>query len=216
MRTIALGAVFFDFDGVLVESTVIKNQAFLELYAPYGADVLDQVLAHHAAHEGISRFDKIRHCHREYLGQTLGDEELAELSDRYSKLVEAAVVECPPVAGSLEFLDAVHGRLPVFVVSGTPEDELRRIVAARRIGHLLTAVYGSPTKKDVIIRSVLAAQGLAAAETVFVGDAMTDYRAAEATGMPFVGRLVDRARNPFPDGTQTLADLSDLAALLGI
>lgn len=213
---IALRAVFFDFDGVLVESTVIKSQAFRELYTPYGADVLEQVLAHHAAHEGISRVDKIRYCHREYLGRSLGDAELAELADRYSKLVEAAVIECPPVAGSLEFLDAVHGRLPVFVVSGTPEDELRRIVEARRIGHLLTAVYGSPTKKDVIVRTVLAAQGLVAAETVFVGDAMTDYRAAEATGVRFIGRVADRAGNPFPDGTQTLPDLDGLAALLGM
>ncbi len=216
MRTIALRALFFDFDGVLVESTAIKNRAFRELYAPYGADVLDQVLAHHAAHEGISRVDKIRHCHREYLGQTLGDAELAELSGCYSTLVEAAVVECPPVAGSLEFLEAVNGRLPVFVVSGTPEDELRRIVEARRIGHLLTEVYGSPTKKDVIVRAVLAAQGLVAAEAVFIGDAMTDYRAAEATGTPFIGRLIDGARDPFPEGTQTLPDLCGLAALLGI
>ena len=47
--------IFFDFDGVLVESVEIKIHAFRKLYAEHGENVVEKVLAHHMEHGGISR-----------------------------------------------------------------------------------------------------------------------------------------------------------------
>jgi hypothetical protein len=55
--------VFFDFDGVIVESTEIKTRAFRKLYSEY-VDVLDDVVAYHGAHEGTSRLEKIFYYHK--------------------------------------------------------------------------------------------------------------------------------------------------------
>jgi phosphoglycolate phosphatase-like HAD superfamily hydrolase len=197
---------------VLTESADVKAAAFAELYGGYGAEVLAAVMAHHEAHEGISRIEKIRHCHREILGIDLSPEELAALARRYSDLVEDQVVACAWVAGAREFLEAHSGRLPLFVVSGIPEDELGRVVERRGMGRYFTAVRGSPALKDAIIREVLAAHRLAAERTVFVGDAMTDYNAAIATGVPFLGRVAPGRASPFPEGTATIPDLTGLVA----
>jgi len=41
---------------------------------------------------------------------------------------------------------------------------------------------------------------------VMIGDAMSDYKAALAVGMPFVGVVQTRATSPFPQGTAIVAD----------
>ena len=51
-------AVFFDFDGVIAQSNQAKDDAFYELFLPYGKDVADAVVAFNQAQAGLSRFVK--------------------------------------------------------------------------------------------------------------------------------------------------------------
>ena len=146
-------AIMFDFDGVLAESADLKTEAFRALYEEHGPDILAKVLAHHGAHEGISRVEKIKFCHREYLGIELDADALAAEERRYSDLVKGRVVACDAVPGSREFLEAHRGQLKMFVISGTPEPELRDIVAARGMSEYFNAVYGSP--QGMLVRAAL-------------------------------------------------------------
>ncbi len=43
---------------------------------------------------------------------------------------------------------------------------------------------------------------------------MTDYRAALATSVPFIGRVDNGETGPFPAGTKTVCDLNALADFL--
>jgi phosphoglycolate phosphatase-like HAD superfamily hydrolase len=210
MREGAARAVIFDFDGVLVESADIKTAAFRALYSPHGEAVLAAALAHHRANGGISRRQKIRHVHASQLGIRLEPAALDALCQRFSTLVEDAVVAAPMVAGAEAFVARHRDRLPLFIVSGTPHDELVRIVARRRMGGAFTAVYGSPPEKPPTISRILAEHALAAADVVFVGDARTDYEAARATGLRFIGRVASGEADPFPAGTATITDLREL------
>lgn len=203
-------ALFLDFDGVILESADIKTRAFTEMYRPYGDDVLAAALAHHKAHGGISRRQKIRHCHATLLGRTLTVEELDRLALHFSHLVEDAVVGAAWVPGAEALLASLRDRLPMFVVSGTPEVELRRIVARRGIADWFHEVRGSPPEKPPIIRELLADHGLAADRVLFVGDSMTDHDAAAATGLAFVGRVRAGEASFFPAGTTVISDLTQL------
>ncbi|MBL8658976.1 MAG: HAD family hydrolase [Rhodospirillales bacterium] len=206
----ALDAIFFDFDGVLAESADIKTAAFRELYKDCGDDVLAAVLAHHRAHGGVSRIQKIRYCHRELLGIDVDHDEVAMLGRRFSRLVVDAVVESDWVDGARELLDALVGRRPLFVVSGTPEPELRDIIARRNMTEYFTVVRGSPPDKVTVIRTLLADHGLAAERVLFIGDAMTDYDAAQETGLRFIGRVPPDEASPFPEATTIVPDLRHL------
>jgi phosphoglycolate phosphatase-like HAD superfamily hydrolase len=206
----ALAAVFFDFDGVLAESTDIKVRAFTELYKEHGPQVLAQVLAHHRAHGGVSRIQKIRHCHREILGIPLEPEEVMALGRRFSALVVDAVVASDWVDGARTLLDGLVGRLPLFVVSGTPEPELREIVHRRDMDGYFTEVRGSPPDKITVINELLGAHDLPAERVLFVGDAMTDHDAAQATGLRFIGRVPPGEESPFPPATAVVPDLTAL------
>jgi phosphoglycolate phosphatase-like HAD superfamily hydrolase len=201
-------ALFFDFDGVLAESADIKTQAFIEMYKDYGREVVDAVVAHHTRHAGASRRKKIRYCHKALLGIRLSESQLEAHARRFSGLVEEAVVASAWVPGALELLEAQRGRLPMFVVSGTPHEELLRIAARRAMGRFFVAVRGSPPSKVPIIRSLLADHALEPERVLFVGDSLTDYNAAAATGLAFLGRAAPGAANPFPPGTRVVPDLT--------
>jgi phosphoglycolate phosphatase-like HAD superfamily hydrolase len=207
-------AIIFDFDGVIVESADIKTRAFEALYVEHGAQVVEAALAHHKANGGISRRQKIRHVHRAHLGQTLDRPALDALCARFSDLVEDAVANCEWVPGAREFLDSQHGRLPMFVCSGTPHEELLRIVARRGIEDRFERIFGSPPEKPPTIRDILREGGWQACQVLFVGDAMTDYRAAQETGVRFVGRVPDGGEDPFPAGTDVICDLAALPGML--
>jgi phosphoglycolate phosphatase-like HAD superfamily hydrolase len=132
------------------------------------------------------------------------------LGRRFSSLVEDAVVAADWVAGAKAFLDAHCGHLPMFVISGTPEEELRRITARRGMDGYFVSVRGSPPVKEPIILELLAEHGLERDRVLFVGDTMTDYRAATATGVAFLGRVPPGEQSPFPDGTPLVSDLTSL------
>ena len=203
-------AIFFDFDGVLVESAEIKTRAFEALYRGNADDVIKAVVTHHLAHEGISRVEKIRHCHRAYLNIDLGDDELADLAAQYSSLVRDSVVACDGVPGAVDFLENQSGKLPIFVVSGTPEDELIDIIEMRGMSRYFTSIHGSPRHKAPIVTDLLESHALSGPDCLFVGDAMTDYRAAADTGLHFIGRVGQGHVDLFPAGTTIIRDLTEL------
>jgi phosphoglycolate phosphatase-like HAD superfamily hydrolase len=207
-------AVVFDFDGVVLESVDIKTTAFRRLAAPHGDDAARRLVDYHLEHGGISRFEKLRWFHREVLGSELSDERCAQLGDEFSALVLDEVLRCAFVPGARELLDrlAADGAA-LFVASGTPEDELRDIVARRGLEGCFRGVYGSPARKAQIVRRILGAEGLEADEVLFVGDAMTDHHGAREAGVPFVGRVPAGEPSPFPDGTLVVTDMAELGVL---
>lgn len=208
--TPAVDTLFLDFDGVILESFDIKTEAFRALYAEHGEAVVAGVIAHHREHTGISRLVKIRHCHRELLGIELSDDDVDALGARYAGLVEDQVVAAPWVKGAEAFLESQIGQRPVFVVSGTPDDELKRIVKRRGMEHLFTSVHGSPAAKPEIIAGLLLRLQRDPAGALMVGDGASDHRAATRVGIRFIGRVAPGEPNPFPPAVPTIADLSEL------
>lgn len=203
-------ALFLDFDGVLVESVDIKSDAFRALYADQPAEVLARIMAYHGAQDGISRVVKLRHCHEQILNIPLSPGELDALAHRYGQLVEDAVVRAPWVSGAKAFLEHHAQSHRLFIVSGTPEEELQRIAEQRGMAAWFSAVRGSPTSKTDIVKALLGEYGLTAKCCLFIGDAMADWVAADETGVPFLGRVAPGRPSPFPEGTSTVPDLRGL------
>jgi phosphoglycolate phosphatase-like HAD superfamily hydrolase len=208
MTVVAGLAVFFDFDGVLVASLAVKEAAFHSLFSELGLSPEDvqEAVAYHRSHGGLSRFHKFEWVYRTFFGRSLTPAESADLGTRFSTLVERAVVACPLMPGARETLERLHARgIPMVVVSGTPQDELRRIVHDRGMTHYFAEVLGSPTLKPQHLREQLAAFGWAAGDCLFVGDALTDHAAATETGMPFLGIVPEGSASPFPLDTHVVA-----------
>jgi len=183
-----LRALIFDFDDVLVESAGIKTSAVARLFAAEGPAVVQQIVAYHRAHGGVARFEKFRTIYRDLLRRPLDEETFERLCDQFADLIVEAIIAAPWVEGAETFLRAHRGRYRFFVVSGTPEEELNTIIQRRQMAHYFDDVRGSPTPKEVLLRQVLARHRLQPPEALFIGDAQTDWFAAQRVGIPFIWR----------------------------
>lgn len=205
--------VILDFDGVLVESADIKTEAYAALYKGYGPEVVEQVIAYDRLHGGLSRFAKFRYYHRELLKKELGRRDAMRLGRRFSHLVKDAVIAAAWVRGVPEFLADYSDLFELYIASGTPEAELRQIVAARGMASFFKGIYGSPRTKVKIIGDILSRSGYRPEEAVMVGDSLTDYQAAVCAGISFVGRVARGATGSLPASVATIHDFADQAAI---
>jgi len=210
-------AIVFDFDGVLVESVEVKTRAFAHLFAQEPPVLVQEFLAFHLKHGGLSRVEKLTVMYRDILKRPLSEDRLRALCEAFAGLVVDEVVAAPWVEGAEEFLLRHRGRYRFFVVSGTPQEELREIIRRRGIEALFDGILGSPRMKTELLREVVRCSSLGPAAMVFIGDSSTDWDAARATGMPFVWRqspgsaVLDGCRGP---RITSLAQLDDALAAL--
>jgi phosphoglycolate phosphatase-like HAD superfamily hydrolase len=207
-----LKLIFFDFDGVIVESTGIKTEAFRKLFSDRPAHV-DEIVAYHKEKEGVSRFEKFRYIYAHILHEDLTGEKEEELGRRFSELVLEGVKRCPLVPGTIEFLEGYHKKLPLFVVSATPDQELKDIISERGLGRFFRGVFGSPASKADVMKRTISQMGLKGKDALFVGDTLSDYRHSLEAGVRFVGREIGD-RKPFPSDTITIKDLRGLGRVV--
>ena len=184
-------AFFFDFDGVLADSVEVKTWAFAKLFERYGPVIVAKVVEHHRNNGGMTRVEKFKHYYKEFLKKSIDDKELKLLCDRFSLLVVDKVVDAPEIPGAENFLTKWHNTVKCFVVSATPDDEIKEIVKRRGIEIYFHEILGSSCSKSDDLNYLLDKYGLAPAQCLFFGDAESDYRAAIASGVDFIGILPD-------------------------
>ena len=180
--------IFFDFDGVLAESVHIKTQAFYQMYLPFGQQIAQKVVAYHQEHGGISRYEKFKVFHKQFLGLYIDETKVQELALQFSNLVKEGVIQSPEVNGATYFLEKYLPQLQYWIITGTPTVEILPIVKARGITHYFKGIHGSPQKKTYWTEYLLNKHQLKKEETLFLGDALTDYKAALHSQLHFAWR----------------------------
>ena len=183
--------IIFDFDGVLVESVDIKTAAFRELFK-HIPDNVEEITRFHIDNGGMSRFDKFRYIYARILKKLLPQYEFNKLCMDFSHLVVEKVVTVPSVKGAEEFLGKNINRYNMFVVSATPEEELKDIIRRRNLEKYFLGVYGSPAGKEKLLLKILKENNYSRAETVFLGDSANDYHAARKANIRFAARILDK------------------------
>jgi len=191
--------IFFDFDGVLVESVNVKTDAFKKMYLPYGDDIAAKVVEYHLANGGVSRFEKIKYWHRNHLKKELTEEEIKTLANKFSEIALQGVIEAEEVKGAYDFLKKNHDKYQCWIITGTPGEEIIHILHQKNWSKFFKSAYGSPEKKYFWANHIITTYNLNPAETVFVGDALADYEAATQSGVIFILRHTEENRNLFKD-----------------
>lgn len=209
-----IDALFFDFDGVILNTVRSKEMAFRQIVGRHAPDRIEAIMEYYWQHGGVSRLAKFQWIWANILGRTLEESRLAALGDEFAHEVYEAVLTSGFVPGASEFLHRHHRRWPMFVISGTPEPELRRIIEARELAYFFQGVYGSPRAKAEIGREILSTYRFQPRHVWFIGDATTDRDAARQLGVRFVG-IAGPHLSPYLDGDETtIADLHELERVL--
>tara|TARA_B100002019_G_scaffold177483_1_gene153222 strand:- start:1361 stop:2029 length:669 start_codon:yes stop_codon:yes gene_type:complete len=178
----------FDFDGVIADSVEVKDLAFRSLYQIYGKEIIEKVSKYHLANGGISRYEKIKFFHNEFLNKKISEKELNKLSRKFSENVVDEVIASEEIYGSTEYLLKLAAKKKICAINtGTPTDEIIEILKKRELFSLFKYIFGSPDNKLENLRKILFYSDVNISETVFFGDSSTDLQAAMELDIDFIG-----------------------------
>lgn len=189
--------IFFDFDGVILDSVDCKTKAFVKMYTKYGKKVAEKVKSYHLMHGGISRFEKFKFWHKNYLNKNLDEKSLKILTDKFSKLVFEEVLSSKEIEGSFDFIKRNFKFYNLWIITGTPDDEIQLITQKLGISKYFKGIHGSPSKKEFWTEQIIKKFDLVREETIFIGDAKTDYDAAIKSRINFALREAPYNKNDF-------------------
>jgi beta-phosphoglucomutase-like phosphatase (HAD superfamily) len=186
---------FFDFDGVIVDSLDIKTRAFGDLFKKYGEDIADKVTLYHMQNGGVSRYEKFRYYYKELLKQKIDDRIIRDLDRAYSRLVLKKILKAAFISGVTGFIKRLNLReKDCFIVSATPQKEMRKIAKLRKIDLYFRDVMGSPRSKDENLKYLLTKYRMDPKEALYFGDARSDYEAAKHNNVDFIGIVNTKSR----------------------
>ena len=180
--------IIFDCDGVLLESVEIKGEVFRRLGQRLGPEAGEGLWAYDRRHGGVNRREKFAWCFEQFAGRPISDEEMEQWSQDFRQMTIEKLLDCPLTPGALETLKSWRGRLPLYVASGSTEDDLRLVLERRGLAEYFAGIYGYPPSKEEILRKILALEDVGPEKALMVGDSSTDLEAAEAVGLDFYGR----------------------------
>jgi len=199
-------AIFFDVDGVLIDSLQAKADAFADLFP---ATMKDSVRDFHFAHGGMNRTEKIARISTEIAGKPLTDSEVQELVTQFAFSVRDRVVGAAEIPGAARALKELSIDYPLHAVSAVPHDELAFVLEARGLIGYFDSIHGVPPSKSVVLGSLLEEHGYESRECLFVGDSIHDQEAAEHCGIPFI-YIRSSGQPDLPGAVAVLPDLQDL------
>lgn len=191
--------IFFDFDGVIAESVNAKTQAFKEMYSKHGTEIANKVVDYHINNGGVSRYEKFKHWEKEFFDRTLNEEEVSQLANQFSTLVLNKVINADEVDGVGDFLSKYAKTLNFWIITGTPTTEIEIIAEERLLKQFFIGIHGSPETKIYWTEHLLEQHNLKREETLFLGDATTDYNAAKHSKLHFALRDNEENSEIFKD-----------------
>jgi len=206
-------AIAFDFDGVILDSVRLKANLFIDAYdEPITPSQVDAIFAYQSQHGGVGRVKKFEYFEKNVFGRRVDPEKVRRLASRYSHLLMQRVTECRELPGARAFLDRAFASRSLHLVSGTSHEDLVKIVADRGLTKYFVWIMGAPMGKLEAFRAIATAANLQPQQVLAIGDSITEYAAAAAFGMPFVGIVEEGQANPFPNTVLVYQDLAGLNA----
>jgi HAD superfamily hydrolase (TIGR01549 family) len=180
-------ALMFDFDGVILDSSKIKTNAYKQLFDKQNIENHKAIMEYHIKNMGYSREKIIRYYFSDILDVPVSDERIKGMVETFKKSVLEKIFKAPYILGVPKFLELMKIKYPLFIITGTPQEEIHIIVEALGIKHYFQGIYGSPKEKETSINEICSSMRIETWETVYFGDAESDRVAAQNTGARFIG-----------------------------
>jgi len=205
---------FFDFDGVIKDSVDCKTNAFEAMYMKYGDEISDKVKNYHLKHGGISRYEKFKFWHKNYLNIELSNDEIKYLANEFSSMVLNKVINSKYVKGVTEFIKANHQKKKMWVITGTPTSEILIILNKLDLMKFFEGAFGSPKKKTFWCEKIIKENNLDRSKCIFFGDALTDYEASKNSSIEFA--LRETANNADVFKNEKILKFKDFGELINL
>ena len=179
--------VVFDFDGTLIDSNMLKYQAYFQLFPrDERYDGIIRAVLSEMFEE--SRYEILAEVLRRVEVGPAGDldKRVGKLAEGYNNIVMDGAKTCPEVSGANKALAALARHYTLYLSSTTPEDALREIIRYRKWEGYFRDIFGYPRKKSQTLQLIMRTEGVNSSQVVVVGDGDSDERSAAETGCHFI------------------------------
>ena len=164
----------------ILDSNKVKTEAFATALMGEDQKLVDEFVHYHKGNGGISRFVKFKYFFEVIKNQSNYKNDLNRVLKRYAELSLKGLLACEEIRGVREILMQLkQSNIDCFVVSGGEQNEVRSVLLARGFSLYFQEIYGSPVTKIEHLEKI------SPNNTLYFGDAKSDYDAANAFGVDF-------------------------------
>ncbi|MDB4347293.1 HAD-IA family hydrolase [Bacteroidia bacterium] len=178
--------ILFDFDGVIIESNSVREYGFRKSLEAYPNDLVEDLVNYHNANGGLSRYHKYEYFFTQILRQKAKEGQVMELANAFSEIMRKELGKKKYlIAETVEFIKQIHQSIPLKIVSGSDQEELRFLCNNLEVDQYFKAIFGSPVAKTELVRRIIEQDGHS--DFLLIGDSVNDFEAARDNDIAFVG-----------------------------
>lgn len=183
-----LQGLFWDFDGVLMNSNETRDMGFELVLNDFPPDEVSKLLEFHRSNGGLSRYVKFRYFFEQIRNERVTDKQIEDYALNFSEIMLSRLLDKQLIIHeTINFVKKYSEAIPMHIVSGSDQNELRKICDFLQIKQFFKSIGGSPTPKIELVANILQSEKYHPNRCLMIGDSINDYHAAKDNGLEFMG-----------------------------
>ena len=180
--------IFWDFDGVLMDSMPVRNRGFELVLKDYPKDQVKKLMKFHLENGGLSRYVKFRYFFEEIRNEIISEVQVNIWASKFSEVMKRELLDKTLlIEDSCDFVKANKDNFEMHIVSGSDQKELRFLCKELGLSPFFLSINGSPTPKKKLVEYLIKQFNYKNEDAVLIGDSINDYEAAKNNDIEFFG-----------------------------
>lgn len=180
--------IFWDFDGVILDSLPIKDFGFIKIFENYPKKLVKEFLIYNKINSGLSRFHKIKYFYNHLLKKDIDNKKVLSYAEKFTKIMKKKLSSKKYlIKDSLIYIKSNYKNYNFHLVSASEHNELNYLCKKLNLDKYFLTIDGSPTPKINLIRDLLKKLKYKKKETIYIGDSVNDLEAAKINKIDFYG-----------------------------
>ena len=181
--------LIWDFDGVIVDSNEIRDNAFYFALDSFDKSKVDVLLSYHRKNGGLSRYEKFDWFFSKFSISITNNEKdliLKRFSDYCLSRIKDPQILNKQVLDVIKFFYKENKIM--YVASASSNDELNLAAKNLKISKFFCGIFGSPRDKVESVKQIKKSNKKNIdSDFILIGDAINDLNAANKNNIKFLG-----------------------------
>jgi phosphoglycolate phosphatase len=175
-----LEVIVFDFDGTLVDTNGLKEEAYFQIFEDFKAprELISSIIRNIKEESRYAIIEEI--CQGLKVTQ-----ERDSYFKKYNEIVEEGAIKAKELNNAVQLLEKLSANKSLYLSSNTPKIFLDNIIEKRGWRHFFKEIYGYPSKKPETLKSIQKLESSSAKQMAVIGDGESDKNSAESIGCSF-------------------------------
>jgi phosphoglycolate phosphatase-like HAD superfamily hydrolase len=183
-----LETLLWDFDGVILDSMVVRDIGFERIFEAFPKHQVDELLDFHRTNGGWSRYIKIEHFFKNIAKIEFTQEDVLKYAANFSVIMKKELINPTRlIADAVDYIKAHYMKQNFHIVSGSDHTELNFLCKELDLARYFISIHGSPTAKTKLVSDLLSKHSYNNKTSGLIGDSINDRDAAEANDISFYG-----------------------------